>query len=97
MNEFSIVNTVIAWSDEPKSLEFFPLGTHIPAEFTFTSGAAYVKVRGFSKAKAETYVLAEAIRLMDEYHFPSVYITSQFSRLREFNNAIRIAYGVSEL
>jgi hypothetical protein len=96
-NEFSIVNTVIAWKDDPLHLEFFPLGEHIPREYMFTSGAAYVKVRGMSKEKAETYVLAEAIKLMDEYYFPSNFIISQFRRLKEFNNAMRHTYSVCEL
>ena len=84
-NEFSIVNTVIAWKNNPQHLEFFPLGEHIPREYTFTSGAAYVKVRSMSKEKAETYVLSEALRLMEKYHFSSDFIISQFHRLKEFN------------
>lgn len=87
-NEFSIVNTVIAWIDEPKSLELFKVGEHIPREFMFTSGAAYVKIRGLSKRDAEQYILFEAIRLINYYHFPQDYIISQFRRIKEFNGAM---------
>jgi len=87
-NEFSIVNTVIAWKDGSSHLELFPLGEYIPREYMFTSGAAYVKVRGLSKEKAEKYVLALAIMLIRDYGFPQEFITSQFSRLKEFNAAM---------